>query len=364
MWKMKVGILTYHHVFSQGAHLQAFALQEVLKSMHHEVSMIDYRGNAYSPMSVIDILKSFDPRKLVLKYNRYVGLRKFEEFETNFNHTGTYIDGRALNENPPQLNAIVVGSDQVWQLRKFDDGSRYDKTYFLNFATDGIRKIAYAPSFGHALNEDRIVEVLPLIKSFDFLSVREDCAAKRLSELVHRAVENVCDPTLLFGREGFDKSIPTRSIVNDRVFVFKLSWNYKRDILVVNRLRKRFGKVEIESRPLRAFRLGLNVIDSPFDWIRRIRDAQFVLTDSFHGTVFCILYHKPFIFLPWSNEAQNLRVRSLLSRCGLLEFVFKDSESVDDQVDRARAYDNWTSVDREICAWRETSRQFLEKALS
>lgn len=364
MWKMKVGILTYHHVFSQGAHLQAFALQEILKSMRHEVSIIDYRGNAYSPMSVIDVFKSLNPYVLASHYNRYVGLKKFGEFESNFNHTRTYIDGEALKENSPQLDAIVVGSDQVWQLRTFKDGSRYDKTYFLDFATDGIRKIAYAPSFGHALNEERIAEVLPLIKKFDFLSVREDCAAKRLSELINRTVENVCDPTLLFGREGFGKNIPTERISNGCVFVFEVMWNYERELFIINRLREKFGKVEIESRPLRAIRSGFNVIDSPFDWVRRIRDAQFVLTDSFHGTVFSILYHKPFIFLPWSNAAQNLRVKSLLSRCGLLEFVFKDSESVDDQVNRAQAYDNWTSVDREICAWRESSRLFLEKALS
>ena len=363
---MKVGILTYHDALSYGARLQTLALQECIRHLGHEVSIIDYRGNVHKPMHWYDVLRAHSPWGLVSRFNQYNTDRAFRGFNQKFYRlSAPCLTEEELRSVTQGLDAIVVGSDQVWQLRNFREGRRFDPNYFLHFVQKPVRRVAYAASFGHDLPLARIGEELDDIKKFDFLSIREGKAASELAALLKREVSHACDPTLLWGREGFDSLLPRIEGEPRNVFYFSLSSQGKRDGEIIDTACRLFREdVVLESRPLRICLKGRNFIGNPIQWINAIRSARFVLTNSFHGTVFSILYHRPFLFLPWTNEGQNVRIKELLNNLNLSNRIFTDAISAEQQADAMVAPIAWERVDDTLSRWRQASRDYLQHALA
>lgn len=362
---MKVGILTYHDALSYGARLQTLALQECICNLGHDVSIVDYRGNVHKPMHWYDVLHTRSPWGFVSRCNRYASDRAFCGFNRQFYRlTDPCLTAEELRSATQEVDAIVVGSDQVWQLRNFPEGQRFDPNYFLRFVQKQVRRVSYAASFGHDLPLVRIGEVSDDIKKFDFLSIREGMAASELAGILKREVCHVCDPTLLWGREGFDTLLSRIEGKPEDLFYFSLSPQDKRDGRIIDAARRLLGvDVVLESRPLRMCLKGRNFIGNPLQWINEIRSARYVLTNSFHGTVFSILYHRPFLFLPWTNEGQNVRIKELLNKLNLADRIYTDSRTVETQVNTLTTPIPWERVDDTLSAWRQTSRAYLQHAL-
>lgn len=363
---MRVGILTYHDALSYGARLQALALQECIRSLGHEVSIIDYRGNVHTAMHWYDIFRTRSPWGFVNKYNKYRMDCAFRGFNGKYYHltksctTETELQGVAA-----EFDALVVGSDQVWQLRNFSDESRFDPNYFLSFVKTGVRRISYAASFGHEFPRTRIAEEIEDLKKFDSLSVREGRAADELARCLNREVVNVCDPTLLWGRNGSDSILPYERCTNTDSFYFSLSPQEDRDARIITATRRLFRKnVVLASRALRMSALGANFTGGPISWIESIRTARFVLTNSFHGTVFSILYHRPFLFLPWERQSQNVRVFELLKKLNLTNHILSTGKDVRQQLLSVDSDTDWAKVDVILDEWRCNSRSYLMSALS
>ena len=360
---MTVGIITYHNACSYGAHLQAYALQEAIRSINHNPMIIDYKGVGFTPAGMKDFKKVLrKPWQVIESYNQYVMKKKMASFSSFQNRTCHYSSYRELMSSPPEFDAYICGSDQIWQPKLLLDGRIVQDEFFLSFVQRGKRKISYAPSFGTIPNDEYVRRITPLLMSFDNISVREESMVGIIRRAVGVSPQIVCDPTILVGKEVFENLLPLRSEQNQGAFFFPLTINQSRDPKICKEVQKRYKRLRIVGRGRRFLFIGENYIPSPIEWMASIRDADFVLTNSFHGTVFSILFHKPFITLNWANDLQNIRVKNLLERVGL-ESRFYSNEEVSGFFDVADAEIDWCSVDEKLETWRKQSFEFLKKAL-
>ena len=359
---MRVGIMTYHNAYSYGAHLQAYALQEAIRSLGHDARVIDYKGVGFDAPRKKDLFPFLRrPWRLPDAINQYRTKKGFLAFAKWQHRTAHYSSYQDLMQNPPDFDAYVCGSDQVWQPKTLSDGRAIQDEFFLSFVKNGGQKIAYAPSFGTMPDDDFICNITPYVRQFDHISVREESMVGIVKGIVGLDVPSVCDPTILLGREGFEKMLPkTKTHVG--AFFYPLALNLPRDKEICRSLAARFGHLEIVSRNRPLWFVGGNVAPSPIEWMQMIRDAEFVLTNSFHGTAFAILFHKPFMTLSWIKDAQNIRVKHLLDRLGLADRFF-DGGSIKSFETAASAAIDWGAVDAKIFAWRGKSQEFLREAL-
>ena len=359
---MKVGILTYHNASSYGAMLQAYALQEVLRLLGHNSTIVNYRGESWE-IRWLKLLKCRSPWGFISTLNGFRMYGKIKPFVEKFMQLTRYYDSaEALKASPPGFDAYICGSDQVWHPQKFETDGKIREEYFLSFAEPGTRKIAYAPSFGHEPGSRFLEAICPLLEDFAALSVREPTGAAALSGALGRTVPAVCDPTFLLGRTGFEKLISgCGEKWGDYIFCFLLGHEPGRDRHVVKDVAHRLRcPVVIASRLMQLWGCGENCIPDIPTWVDRMNRARFVITNSFHGLSFCILFHRPFVSLPWRREQQNIRCRNLLRQLGLSRRMVDLGGEVDEIVNEPI---DWGFVDEKVEAMRQEGLDFLRLAL-
>lgn len=322
---MTVGILTAHCSVNPGASLQAHALCKKVKDMGHEPYLIDYRpwyftdlmderkaGERNTPRNRLKLLLL--GKRLREKHN------KFMAFEEEFYPAKTkrYDLPEELCNEPPQFDAFLCGSDQIWNPGHI----HYDGSFFLEFAVSGPGiKASYAASIGQdVLNETDYRFLARHIKNLDFLSVREDSAACLLkSELKCRRVSQNIDPVLLHDVEHWRAlampacgKLPERYILyyplQDNPAAEQLLCQIKKDtglkcVAVISGLRcPRAVDVQIAAY-------------GPREFIDLFDRAEYVLTNSFHGIVFSLLFQKR--LFSYRNPVRNSRIESLLRLFGM-----------------------------------------------
>lgn len=317
----KVGILTYHNPDNYGAVLQTLGLVEVLKTMGVEVSVIDYTTaahlNAYKFFHFNGTLKSI--------FNMTFGLpnffrlkrrhRKFVDFRTtHFPLTRRYVEKKDFLSDLPELDAIVTGSDQVFNVCENKELS----VYYLPFDRTNIKKIAYAPSFGMSEFTSSVdAKIAKALSDFDKLSCREQKGAHHIQELTGRECSLVVDPVLLVGKDFWAR-------ICNRQNEFKKKYILIYDLLggtyLVNLAKqlnrgKNYKIVCITARKFlkRPYHVDKLIWDaSPLDFVGWFMNASYVVTDSFHGSAFATVFCKPLVSLI-INERASERLETLLS---------------------------------------------------
>lgn len=375
-----MGIVTFHFVPNYGAVWQALALQEAIQGLGHEVEIVDYQprhvfdgGGFWLPWSRWRL-----EADMVIAYQHANRLRRrfsggspldglFEEFARSHLRLGErrYRTEQALRRDPPSLDAVVCGSDQIWNPSR-QRGT--DPSYFLDFAPPAQRRIAYAASFGRAEIEPRHkVSVGRLIRKIGPLSVRESSGVELCRKLAGREDARVVpDPTLL--REEWPEAERHPAAPSKYLFSYVL--------------RSAENITQVQAGV--ADQLGLEILQpvtahsavsdkdeikslllSPTQWLGGIRDAEAVVTNSFHGTIFSILFERPFltISIGTGKEALNERAASLLGQLGLLD-RFHDGRSVEAAREALASPIDWVAVRQRIAAMRADGLTFLEWALS
>lgn len=298
--KKKVGIITYM-LNNYGAVLQAYALQAYLKkNIILEVYNINFKTKLHDKQDRIfkfsKSLKS-DIAMLVFTFLRYKGLRKrkvsTDEFKKrHFTLTRTYSDYNELINSPPLMDVYVTGSDQV-----FNPSNIYRDAFYLNFKSGNAKKVAYAPSFGvNTFNEEFSRSIESLVADFKALSCREKEGADFLSNITGKDVPWLVDPTFLIDAKEWEK-LCVRPPINEKyIFIYALTGeNYLVDI--AKKIRNKTGyKILYQRHNIRSFvNVDKVMYDSgPAEFLGLIRNAEIVLTDSFHGTVFSTIFDKPF----------------------------------------------------------------------
>ena len=328
---MKIGILTQPLHHNYGGILQNYALQKTLKDMGHEVWTID-RG-FYFPgyRKYASIIK----RLLLKPINRNAPIRVWptkKEEEIIRQHIKTFIKNNIQTTekttSTKQLvrlhqkyafDAYIVGSDQVWRPRY----SPCLTNYFLDFVESerNVKKIAYAASFGvddWEFTEEQTRECARLAKQFDAISVREDSAVELCKKYLNVDAVHLLDPTLLLNKEDYLALINSANTTpsNGDLFVYILDKDEKKTH-IVNEVAKQKNLTPFELLPKQfLIEASKNEIEKciypPIEqWLRSFLDAKFIITDSFHGTIFSIIFEKPFIVI--GNKKRGLsRFNSLL----------------------------------------------------
>lgn len=328
------GIMTFHGARNYGAVLQAYALQQFLLSIGSECRIIDYVSEPLRDYTGLysrrNGWKSMIKNLLMLRYHRRRTARdtKFEEFINKFlvltmEH---FTDEKEMQGLQGQVDIYVVGSDQVWNTTKVET----DTAYFLDFADEKSKKIAYAVSLGGAETGD-LEPYVNLIKRFDFISCREQRGAGILSKLTGRSVKTVLDPTLLVDDAVWERmtaSLP--SLYHNYIFYYSLDGFDKRknNVEELQELGRRLGKKVIALTPEWPKREFFNVIDAgPMDFLNLIRNADLVCTNSFHGTAFSIAFRKNFYVLD-KYDGRDDRKTDLLQQLHLEDRMIKGVEKV------------------------------------
>lgn len=362
----KIGLLTLPLKTNYGGTLQAFALYQFLKSQHFNVQII--QKNAF---------RSTWKRILVNVFER-IPYQDFKGYRSNYINTKfhrSFID-RHLPEQTQVINnyyqlkkvtkdagydAVIVGSDQVWRMDYIDDG--FYESYFLDFVDNpSTKKIAYAASFGkdHWQAPDKIEKITHLLSKFHAISTRESSGVKVCSETFSSPkCTQVLDPTLLLDRSFFEAVLeqpPASSKMKLLNYVLD-GENYKDSILkdTAAALGEGYAVSSIYNPGQK------HQTYTTEQWLGHFATADFVITDSFHGMVFSIIFNKNFLVI--ANKERGLsRFTSLLKVLNLESRLIIDGSAANIPNIISRIID-YSDVEIKLSALRDYSKKYLENSL-
>lgn len=323
---MKIAIITILDNINIGTILQAYATGDVLESLGHEVLFIDYRRPTQTIRAeVISKLNGHGsfPRRLLnsLISATIVPLTKKklrQPLTARFNFTKKYFSALELQNNCPKADLYMTGSDQVWNC-SYNAG--IDHSYFLDF-TKG-HKCAYAASIGTiSFPENSLLEIKELLKQYDFISVREMKSCDYLHNIGFHKSKCALDPTLLLSKEEWlnkyginnknrlikDKYILVYSVeasINDFIYIKARKIADMHDWKVV-------GLTASDPRNLKKYKTDriFGLADTKI-FLHLLRDAEFVIASSFHGTAFSINFNKQFITI--TPPRFNIRIENIIN---------------------------------------------------
>ncbi|WP_374088827.1 polysaccharide pyruvyl transferase family protein [Methylomicrobium lacus] len=364
---MKIALVTIHKANNYGALLQAYALQEVLKSFG-EVDLVDYDNEYLSvTLNPVRFVWTFHGllgmgKDLCRLFPRYRLVNKFKKFMSErFAMTATYKQSELLANKLAGYDCYVVGSDQVWNPACVSLKALLDPVYFLEFAPEGARKISYASSVGgYVYSDQEEVEVKKYLNSFSSVSVREKNTQQYLTNLGIKEVEHVLDPTLLLDIGQWEALIKKSPSTEPYILLYSVP---KSSLVrpAVDYFSKKLGLkvIAIDQDLVANAQVDTHLRDAgPEDLLSLFASAAFVVTDSFHGVCFSINFERPFVSLTPGVHVN--RVESLLSLVGLSDqYVRNESEfsnislNIDFTEPRARLKEA-----------REASLHFLKTAVS
>lgn len=359
---MKIGIVTFHWAVNYGAVLQAYALQDYLRGLGHDACLIDYK-----PYNRDHNLKNFVLNRKLLHPFQYVREalkdRLFEDFRRDYLvRTKRYGSLEELRQDPPLCDIYISGSDQVLHPRTLMRGERRPApVYMLDFGSENILRAGYAVSFGCTAYPPEAAEVArKYINRFDLLSVREKTGAGVAESLGYNGrLWVVPDPTILAGASVYDRILSGVSGLSGKSGGNDVSEGGTATYLLHGKnslnavIEKDFGK----TIPLNGCSIA--------QWIAGIRNASRLVTNSFHGTVFALLFHIPFVALLETGAAagMNDRFTTLLSRLGLEGRILPDYDGRRAGEIFASGID-WTAVDSLMEDYAREGRDFISMLLS
>lgn len=323
---MRIKTITCHDVYNLGASLQAYALQRFLQEHGHDVEIIDYKPRYLSGHFGLWCVSNPVFNKPFIKQlylcaklpGRLLSLRRkkvFDRFTAKYlNLTEKrYCNVEELQDAPPVADLYIAGSDQIWNTQ-FPNGN--DAAFYLDFGN--ARKISYAASFATSqLKESSRVFVQNKLKNLDAISVRERSGLKILESIGFEGVQ-VVDPVFLISKKGWD-DIAGHSGENER---YILVYDFEKHG-IIGVIAKRLSKIlKCKIYSVGSFRMPYahrNFVNAgPKSFVALIKNAQCVLSNSFHASAFALIYNKDF-FVAERKDGLNQRMRDLLDRYGILE---------------------------------------------
>ena len=344
---MKVLLLTIWHVGNYGAEMQTYATVKALRKLGHEVLVLDYRltENHGIKARLIESLIHFTP-----------AYRKFNAFwSKNIPSTKHFKDAIELRHNLPDADVYMVGSDQVWnpaitKKRCLD--------FFLSFVPDNKRRVAFASSIGVSeWTTEKVLtqEIANQLSKFDMISCRENDGVKILKNIFNIDATHVVDPTLLFTdySEIMGKTEERQTFVYYPLFGGKEMEDFCKSTASEMQLQY------INNNPYKTWLRGRtwNRL-SVQEWLRNFAEAEFVATQSFHGTAFSIINNKQFFTVYNGNKVS--RIANLLDALGIRDRLFPTVGAALD----ARPWEtpiNYDEVNTCLNLLRKTSWDFLKR---
>ncbi|RVT99757.1 polysaccharide pyruvyl transferase family protein [Mucilaginibacter limnophilus] len=377
----KIGIITILNVNNYGAELQAFALHHKLKLLGYENEVINYlyykNPEHRSEIKSLPLFKRSVYSKLkefALKWlDRYSALsnpriakvrkRRFSDFHSKYTcMSQTYRSYSELYNAKHPYDIFIVGSDQVWN----PNNHTSIEPYYLTFAPKNAKKISYASSFGVGSIDKAYHETYAtLLNNLDFISTRESDGVKIIKDISGKDAVHVLDPTLLLSRqewtevlEPFESSEPyiLLFVFKDSPYVKELALHLKRQTgFKIIRVCKNEMRVEPDSEILNIRDMG------PREFLGLYQNAAIVITTSFHGTIFSLIFEKPFYTITPGSKNNNSRQQSLLSMVGLNDRLIEEGRPFVELPDLVIDYVN---VKKILEQKRTASLAYLEEAIN
>lgn len=367
----KIGIITFHNSYNCGSMLESYAILTVINNIIGNAEIINFSNdgqrNLYSVLFKNNSVKNIIKNILLLPHKKKIEMnnKKYEEFKLkNFILSREYSNNTELNDNDYKI--VIAGSDQIWNIT-IEDG---DDAYFLPWVKNA-KKIAYAPSFGarnimdYSTNPKKYRE---MINSFDFLSIREKNGSKWIKELCNKNVEVLLDPTLLLEKNDYEK-LEYKEFEQKEKYIFFYSPSFDRKICkyvkqIANKYNLKVITWSAKSyylKMIKTFGFVLADFENPSMYLSLIKNAELVMTTSYHGTIFSTIYRKKFIVIKNGGMYDNDdRVKTLLEQIHmenrLIPFEFDQNYNYLEEID-------YSNYDKFLPELKKKSINYLKKSL-
>ena len=384
----KVGIVSCYFKHNYGSMLQAYATQKILDDMNIENETINidknidfsngkkkyYMGqvlNFQFIKSKLGMIKLKLDKKINKNLGKNISIRdkKYEEFRKKFRLTEPYKTYAELNEKAKKdYSSVIVGSDQLWL--PVNVVADY---YTLNWVPEDVNKISFSTSFGVSVIPEKYKEAYKkFLNRINYLSTREVAGQKIIKDLTGREATLVCDPTLLFNKVEWMSIQKDEPIIKGKyIFCYFLGKNIEHRKFA-ERLKEKTGYKIVSLNHADEYVKYSDVFadETPYDvgpaeFLNMIRNAEYVCTDSFHGTVFSLINNvKFFTFRRYNSKSKvstNSRIDSLLGIVNLKERLINGDEDVEKEIEKKIDFEN---VNIKLEEFRNTSKEFLKNALS
>jgi len=371
---MKIAILTLPLHTNFGGILQAYALQTVLQEMKNEVCVLEVARPTLSKWSRYAIFVKRLVKFLARRESRFYG--SMTEWEIVNRNTLRFIDtyihrefvGDLSDLREGEFDAIVVGSDQIWRPKYYQPICNA----YLEFAREwrNVKRVAYAASFGTGdweYSPQETQECSRLLKMFDAVSVREFSGVGLCKKNLDVDAVQMLDPTLLLDKNiylSLSENVKAGGQENGLLSYFLDESEEKKAIARSLADKYGFSLFRNNNPSVEKYRLSFEerIQSSVEQWIAGFRDAKFVVTDSFHGCVFSIIFNRPFIVL--SNQKRGVdRVASLLSILGLEDRMIFPGIEMEEIYNIMSSDIDWPSVNGRLRQWKDQSYMFLSLSL-
>lgn len=370
----KIGLLTFHGAHNYGSVLQAFATAKCIEKYHdYDCEIINYRPKTqrdfYSLFPKLPGVKGIllNLYNLIFIRERKTRFLRFEYFISNkLPITEEYYSREDLIKADLKYDVYLSGSDQIWSDNVAENANSEGKNtgvYFWDFIKEGNKR-AYAPSVG-SMNYEQISKKADIIKTFSYLSTREEAGSDMIIRATGMNVDTVLDPTFLLEASEWDEiseeyhGLPTRYMLLYTVGTRKRLKCWIKELRPI--AKKRNLKLLVLS-PLFSYRYpGVEFVNSagPSEFLYLFSKASCIVADSFHGTAFSIIYRKPFYVLGNKYHSRDIRKINLLNYCGLeAQMIEKEAEV------RAKDFKlDYSKVESLIQDHRKKSIECFEKAI-
>lgn len=353
---MKVGIITFQETNNYGAVLQNYALQQAIIQEGHSVKTIDYKSSYIGkPYKLIHLKNKglFSYIFGILGYLIYLPRgKKCHKFRNLINYTAPVNTSNVdkLNEN---FDVFITGSDQVWN----PNLTGMDTVYMLGFVSDKSKCNSYAASIGlMEIETSKQNQFYMLLKDFHCISVREKSAATLLKDILKEEVSVVSDPCLLLTKEQWASVSVAPKKQHGYVFVYQLG--VSSDVV---KLAKRISKDKslkliFVPFPVGAFSFGKwDISAGNAELLGYIQNADYVITDSFHGTLLSIIFNKNFFTkISGTHAGVSSRIYDLLEHYGLIDRIIKEDIDYSQMI-------QYSLINQKLENDRKISKKFLEK---
>lgn len=349
-------MITFHRARNIGANLQAYSMNQYINDHIARCEIIDFYPNNQTAHRK-KIRKFLSCIKSILLYRKRAIDRKFSRFQKKYYtiSSKTYYGDADLMSNPPQYDLLLSGSDQILNTTLSD----VSQSYYLSFE-NRTKKISYASSFGRTELSEKEYSLIDVeLRKFKHLSVREESAKKIIEERIGATVELVLDPVFLLSANEWEQIQKKIKVPDDYILVYAMEVTSGL-IDIVNKACEEYSLPVFVIYGCSDHRVleGTVISDcGPQEFISYINKAKFVITNSFHGTAFSIVFKKNFICV--SHSSRNARLENIMTLIDegekLVNFSEVNSVIIDYIIDGAIAL-------KRLASYIEKSKKYLREA--
>ena len=334
---MKINTITCHDVYNSGASLQAYALMKYLQGFGHDVKIIDYKPEYLSRhyklwivanpkyeknmiLKIIYLLLKLPGRLWALKTKKV-----FDNFKNQYlDITETrYKSNEELKENLPEADIYIAGSDQIWNAT-FPNGK--DEAFYLDFVPNNKIKASYAASFAtETFPEELKQKTSKMLSQFDYISVREKSGLDILKNMDINNGVQVLDPVFLLNKDHWDKMCIDINCTGKYLLVYDFDNNPLIKEIAIKISKEKGLKIYTIFKSDYSDKVISQM--GPIEFISYIKNAEFIISNSFHGTAYSLIFEKEFIVTNRVDKI-NTRMRDLLSEIGISERLVSNIDEI------------------------------------